>query len=166
MSAADEPAPPDKRDLLAAFDQVVDREREKAQAVSQPARLRRNSVAIIALGVISWGWLGYTWLARPTWLFAPDQAVARTPAEQEATLRFGMYLERERVLDYRDLNHRLPLNLGEAGDIEQGVDYNITGDSSFVLTGTSGRSSLMLSSSDNVLGFLASTGIKPPPRGQ
>lgn len=166
MSADDQPTPPDKRDLLAAFDQVVDREREKARAVSEPARLRRNSVAIILLCLISWGWLGYTWLARPAWLFAPNQDVARTPAEREVILRFGMYLEMERVRDYLDANHRLPITLTEAGDIEEGVEYAITGDSAFVLRGTAGTMTLRLSSTDNVQEFLKPTGMKPAPRGQ
>jgi hypothetical protein len=166
MSPTEEPTPPDKRDLLAAFDQVVDREREKARTVSEPARRRRNSLAIIALGVISWGWLGYTWLFKPAWLFAPDQSIAQTPAEREATLRFGMYLESERVRDYFDANRRLPMDLGEAGDLEQGVDYSISGDSSFVLTGTLGTATLRLSSDDDVQEFLKPAGMKPAPRGQ
>lgn len=166
MSPNDEPNAPDKRDLLAAYDQVVEREREKARTTDTPARRRRTSAAIVVLCVVSWGWLGYTWLARPAWLFAPDQGTPRTAAEQEATLRFGMYLEAERVRDHLELNHRLPESLGEAGDLEEGVEYQITGDSTFVLTGAMGATSLRLASSDDIQEFLKPTGMKPAPRGQ
>lgn len=166
MGETDKPNPAGKGELLAAFDKVVDREKEKIRTAQRPLLKRRTSVAVIVVCILAWGALGYTWLARPAWLFSADPALARTSTEKEATLRFGMYLETERVWDFVDKHQRLPVNLGEAGDVEEGVSYEITGDRAFVLTGTLGTTRLTLSSSDDVQAFLEMTGIKPARRGQ
>ena len=165
MNTANQPEPAEKRDLLKAFDQVVDREKAKARPAA-PARPRRSGIAIVLLAVLGWGGLGYIWVGKPAGLFPVDPALSRPPAEQEATLRFGMYLERERVHDYFDKHRRLPASLGDAGPVETGVEYAITGDSAFVLTGTMAGLTLQLSSSDAVQAFLEPTGMRPPPRGQ
>ncbi len=166
MPPPEKPRASGKNELLSAFDQVVDREKKKAGGVGLPPRVRRTSVAVIGLGVVAWGWLGYAWLSKPAWLFSPDQGGSRSVAEQEATLRFGMYLEAERVRDYFDANRRLPESLNDAGDVEEGMEYEIKGDSEFVITGTAGTTTLRLASGDNVQSFLESTGMKPALRGQ
>ncbi len=156
------PTPPsDKRDLLAAFDQVLDREQEKKVFSASPPPPTRTSYAVTILCVVAWGWLGYAWLARPAWLFPQELAAVPTPAEAEATMRFGMYLELERVFDYRAAHGRLPGALGEAGDVEEGVDYMRTGDTTFVLTGQLSGRTLRLESTDSREEFLRPAGLSP-----
>ncbi len=158
------PQPPEKRDLLAAFDQVLDREREKTVLAAAPPPPPRTSYAVTILCIAAWGWLGYAWLARPAWLFQREVAAAVTPAEAEATMRFGMYLELERVFDYRAAHGRLPGSLGDAGDVEEGVDYMRTGDTTFVLTGQLPGRTMRLESTESREEFLRPAGLTPSRR--
>jgi len=157
----EEPSPPDKGELLKAFDQVVDRERERAvERVSLPVQ-RRTHVVVAAICVLSWGALAYTWIGKPAWLFPPDPSANRTPAELETQLRFGLYLSRERVLDYWTEHRRLPATLADAGDVETGIEYTISGDSSFVVSAMLGDSLLTLNESQPADDLLKPTGINP-----
>ncbi len=157
-----DPARPDKRELLAAFDGVVNREREKAieSRRSLPVA-RRTHVAVLVVCLLSWGALVYTWLAKPAWLFPADPAASLTPGEREARLRFGMYLERERVLEFRATHHRLPASLAEAGDVEAGIEYAVRGDSTFVVSAMAGDILLTLDESQSADELLKPAGIAP-----
>jgi hypothetical protein len=157
----DDPAPPDKRELLEAFDQVVDRERERAvERGSLPMR-RRTHLLVAALCVLAWGALAYTWIGKPAWLFPTDPAANLSPAELDRQLRFGLYLSRERVLDYWVEHRRLPATLAEAGDVEAGVEYTISGDSTFVVSVLIRDSLLTLNESQPADDLLKPTGISP-----
>lgn len=165
MTSQEDPAPSEKRELLEAFDQVVNRERDRAvERVSLPMQ-RRTSLIVAALCVLSWGALAYAWIGKPAWLFSSDPAASRTPAELEAELRFGLYLSRERILDYRATHRRLPATLAEAGDVERGVEYTISGDSTFVVSVMLGDSLVTLNESQPADDLLEPTGIiAPKPR--
>ncbi len=161
MTDQEEPSPSDKRELLEAFDKVVDREREKAvERVSRPVQ-RRTHLVVVALCALSWGALAYTWIGKPAWLFPTGPAANRTPAELETQLRFGLYLSRERVLDYWAEHRRLPATLADAGDVETGIEYTISGDSSFVVSVMVGDSLLTLNESQPADDLLKPTGINP-----
>jgi hypothetical protein len=155
------PTEPGKRELLEAFDGVLNRERERAVESRSLPLARRTHPALIVICVLSWAALAYTWLGRPEWLFPGDPAANLSPAAREARLRFGMYLERERVLDYRASHHRLPGNLAEAGDVEEGIEYTVRGDSSFVVSALVRDSLLTLNESQNAEELLKPTGIRP-----
>lgn len=158
-SESGEPEPSDKRELLEAFDGVVTRERERARESNLRPVARRTHTAVLALCILSWGALAYTWLAKPAWLFPPDPAASRTPSEREARLRFGLYLERERVLEFRATHRRLPATLAEAGDVEEGIEYTVSGDSTFVVSAMVRDSLLTLNESQSADQLLKPVGI-------
>ncbi|NOT06934.1 MAG: hypothetical protein HOP28_01890 [Gemmatimonadales bacterium] len=151
----------DKRELLDAFDQVVERDRKLRTSGPVVAAVRRNKVWIGALCVVLWGWLAYTWLSKPAWLFQQDPASLMSVAEQENAMRFGLYLQRERVAEYVTANRRLPAALEDAGDVEQGVTYLPGSGTTFTLVGSVAGVELRLASGDSAEEFLKPTGIKP-----
>jgi hypothetical protein len=157
----DAPAASDKSQLLEAFDGVVNREREKAVQSRSLPMARRTHTAVLVLCIVAWGTLAYVWLAKPDWLFPPDPASQLSPAERESRLRFGMFLERERVLDFRATHGRLPANLAEAGDVEEGIDYTATGESTFVVSATVRDSVLTLNESERADELLKQAGVAP-----
>ncbi|HEV8197310.1 MAG TPA: hypothetical protein VGP87_11755 [Gemmatimonadales bacterium] len=157
----DDPVVPEKRELLEAFDGVVSREREKVLERRSLPVARRTHAAVIVVCVLSWGALAYTWLARPAWLFPPDPATRLTPSQRESRLRFGMYLERERVLDFWATHKRLPRSLEEVGDVEAGIDYAVRGDSTFVVSALVRDSVLTLDESQSADELLRPAGLKP-----
>jgi hypothetical protein len=156
-----DPAPPRKGELLDAFDGVVNRERERALERRSLPVARRTHAAMIVVCVLAWGALAYTWLVQPEWLFPTNQSTALSPRERESRLRFAMYLERERVLDYLATHRRLPASLAEAGDVEEGVEYAVLGDSTFVVSATVRDSLLTLNESQPAEELLRPTGIAP-----
>lgn len=158
---AGDPTPAGKHELLAAFDGVVAREREKTIESRSLPVARRTHLLVLGLCILSWGALTYTWLAKPAWLFPQDQAAGLTPAEREARLRFGMYLERERVLDFRATHHRLPASLAEAGDVEEGIEYMVSGESTFVVSAMVRDSLLTLNESQSAEELLKPAGLTP-----
>lgn len=157
---AGQPASPDKRQLLEAFDGVVNRERVKALESRSLPLARRTHGIMLVVCVLAWGALAYVWLAKPAWLFPGDAAASLSPAEKETRLRFGMYLERERVLDFRKRYHRLPSALAEAGSVEAGIEYSKSGDSTFVVSAMVHDSLLTLNESQNADELLRPTGIR------
>lgn len=156
-----DPAPPDKRQLLEAFDGVVSREREIAVERRSLPPIRKTHAAVVLACVLCWGALAYTWLGKPEWLFPDDQSGRLTPSQQEARLRFAIYLERERVLDFRAIHRRLPASLAEAGDVEEGVEYLVSGDSTFVVSALVGDSLLTLNESERADQLLKPAGLAP-----
>lgn len=156
-----DPLPNDKRELLEAFEGVVSREREKIVASRSLPMARRTHVLVLILCALSWFSLAYVWLARPQWLFPDDPTAALGPAEREARQRFAIYLERERVLDFRATHHRLPSSLAEAGDVEAGVDYAVSGDSTFVVSAMIRDSLLTLNESQAADDLLKPAGLSP-----
>ncbi len=156
-----DPTPTDKQQLLEAFEGVVSREREKAVERRSLPVARRTHVVVLVACILSWGALAYIWLARPEWLFPGNPAAGLAPAEREARLRFAIYLERERVLDFRASHHRLPSSLAEAGDVEAGVEYAVSGDSTFVVSAVVRDSLLTLNESQAADDLLKPAGLVP-----
>ena len=72
-----------------------------------------------------------------------------------------MYLERERVLDYLSSHRRLPRSLAEAGDVEAGVEYTVSGESTFVVSAMVGDTLLTLNESQPADELLKPAGISP-----
>jgi hypothetical protein len=164
VSDSDAAEPGDKRELVEAFDKVVNRERERVVESASVPQARRTGAIVVVLCVLAWGGLAYTWFAKPAWLFPPDPSKTVTPQQREAALRFGIYLERERVLLFLKRHGHLPKTLAEAGVVEEGVEYVVSGDSTFVVTGGIGNQQFRLNESESAEELLQGTGVKPPAR--
>ncbi len=147
--------PADNPELVAAYQEVVERYRGTPQplldrvVVEPPAPVRRTRPWVAGLGVLGILFLGYLWGTRPAWLFNTDQSAPRSTAQEDQSLRLGLYLEYHRVMEYRQANGKVPAALEEAGDVEEGVGYLPTGDSTFRLTAANERLTLELDQSDN-----------------
>ena len=164
----DDSTPPHKEQLVDAYLGVVESTAQASAETSQvdpprPWRTHRLVPIVLVLGV---GILGYIWLGKPAWLFEPDAPSVSTPAQQQATLRFGLYLQAERVREFLRENGRLPENLEETGEVEDGVSYRKTGDTTFVVTASLDTTVLTLSSTESAANFLKSTEIRIAPTGQ
>ena len=145
--------PADNPELVAAYQQVVERYRGRSPTdltpPDPPLRIGRTRPWLAALGVFATLALAYVWGIRPDWLFSRDATPTLAPAEEDASLRRGLYLEYHRVMEYRRSNGRVPGALDEAGDVEEGVEYVATGDTTFQLTASNERLTLELRQSDD-----------------
>lgn len=92
---------------------------------------------VFALLIIA-GWL---------WLMPPEPLRMNPPdpqpvAQEEAALRFAMYLQAQRILAYRQEAGRLPLTLETAGPPLPGMEYTLLQDGLYQLTGSTDRLTL------------------------
>jgi len=143
--------------LEEAVRDAVARQQAK-NATEQEAALRpikRNQGILVAVLLASWALIGWIWIARPPLIFGPaPEDLAPSPAWREASLRFGLTLQRGRIEEYRAQNGRLPPTLEDAGEVEEGITWE-RADSTFTLTGTDGDLRLVLTdrmAADSFLG--------------
>lgn len=104
-----------------------------ASGVSGAAH-RLKVVALLGLIVVT-VWL---WVLPPPWLIPPAPA-GPSAAEQEAGLRFGVYLQAQRIRVYELEHGVLPRTLDAAGPTIPGVTYEVVGDGVYELTGETDR---------------------------
>lgn len=95
----------------------------------------------------------YIWIGRPTWIVG-DSLEPATALEAEGILRFRMYVQGQRIENYRRQNGVLPARLEETGTPIEGMRYQQTGPESWELLGVSGPVSLILRSSQPMAEFL------------
>jgi hypothetical protein len=114
------------------------------------------------------GWLAAalgTWLV-VAWLLVATPAIARGPedrpwqptvAQREASLRYGLWLARDRVEGFRREHGRLPSFLAEAGVADPSVTLLVEGERQYTLEGRDGPMRLSLESTMAADSFLGSS---------
>jgi hypothetical protein len=145
--------PADNAELVAAYQEVLDRYGGRRRpdpgdpVPASPPVVVRTRRWVAALGILALLGFGYVWGLRPDWLFSRDVVRTLSPEEEDRTLRLGLYLQHHRVMEYRRTRGKVPAALPEAGDVEEGVEYLPTGDSTFQLRASNERLSLELDQS-------------------
>lgn len=122
-------------DRYEALLEVLEQQAERADAEDRrPRRGDRSSrwkvSALVALLALT-AWL---WILPPAWLVPPPPAPPPI-AEQEAALRFGMYLQAQRIRAFQLREGALPVTLEEAGEPLPGMSYVLVAPGVYELTG-------------------------------
>lgn len=110
----------------------IDRERERRQR--RPSDRRVPGWLAVVLGLVA-VWL---WVLPPPFLSVNEPA-PRSPADEEAALRFAVYVQAQRIQEFRNRSGRLPESLDEVGPPLQDMDYVRLAPGLYQLTGTTGR---------------------------
>jgi len=140
------PAPsgqPDRRALLEAYQNLVRSEHDKrlSEPGLQPEVPSGNGFWItMVLAIVA---LASLLVVQPGWLFT--QPVPETPAVSDASLRVRMYVEIERINQFRSDSGHLPPTLAEAHVPEDGLTYQVQ-DGQYTLTGVNGSLGLAYTS--------------------
>jgi hypothetical protein len=143
---------PDRRALLQAFKDVVQSEREKKGDEGRPgSQARPIYVVVMSVVLIS---LIALLVTRPAWLF--PRPPEETPAVREASLRVRMYVEIERIEQFRSANGQYPASLLEAGGDTTGLSYT-TGPTGYTLTGQNGGITATFAAGSNPREFLGNS---------
>jgi hypothetical protein len=124
--------------------------RKSARVATPPSR------TLVLFSLLLWVFIAWIWSTRPAFLFGEPARKVSSPAVDEATLRFALYLERGRVEAYVRRTGQLPANLGATGTVEEGVAFLRTSDG-YHLIGRRGASELQLSSRMNADSFLGNS---------
>lgn len=151
------PAPPpgshDRRALLQAYQDVVRTEHDKRTTQPVPELPQSRAPFWIAMGLLIAA-LTAILVVQPAWLFPkPPQESSEL---QTASLRVRMYVEIDRIEQFRSANGRLPATLTEAGADTSGLRYNAGGDS-YSLEGTNRNVTLTYTSSQSPKDFLGNS---------
>jgi hypothetical protein len=143
--------------VAAVLKHAAERE-EAAHKKSTPKKQPRWMLPVgIQLAVLA----VYLLISPPAWVVvhpieAPDPAVA------EQSLRVAMYMQSQRIEDWRIKNGRLPTTLAEIGaSVTPGVEYQIVGTNQYRLVGTNGpEASLVYDSTESPDDFLGDAAAK------
>jgi hypothetical protein len=136
---AGEPAPrpssaAERKRLIDQYEQTKRSEAER-HAVEQQQALRRKRLTrplgLVLLLVI----LVYLSVTPPSWLI-PAAPPAPTLAEQEASIRFAIYLQAQQLEHFRATRGRLPSSLAEAGQPLPDISYTVLAGTTYQLRST------------------------------
>lgn len=116
----------------AARSESEDRTSRPSGAGGGAPRLKLAALLVLIAVTV---WL---WVLPPPWLIAPAPA-GPSAAEQEAGLRFGVYLQAQRIRVYELEHGVLPRTLDAAGPTIPGLTYELVGEGVYELTGETDR---------------------------
>lgn len=112
-----------QRKLAEAKEAVVaQHQRPSSPPAAKPRRGLPQRAALLAL-VVVWAGLGWVWVAQPAAIFGPGAPRIPTESERDALARHALYLQRARIEQFRAERGRLPRELSETGEVEEGVTY-------------------------------------------
>jgi hypothetical protein len=140
--------------LEAAVRDVVASTPEPPRGASRtPQSDRASRRPLVLVLMLVWSLIGWIWSTKPAFLFGAQRVVMESPAVEEATLRFALYLQRNRVDAFVRRNGQLPNALAAAGPTEAGVTLIRTSDG-YELLGERGATRLRLGSRMSADSFL------------
>lgn len=120
--------------LLEVLEQQAERaSHEPGAPVRSHGGRWRGIVLAVLVGVTAW-----VWIAPPAWLVPPGPGPAPIE-EEEAALRFRMYLQAQRIRSFELSRGRLPATLEEAGEAAEGLEYELVAPGIYALTGETER---------------------------
>lgn len=132
-------------DRYEALLEVLEHEKTQAarsQALEEAERQRqkesRGPYWPVAVLLVITAWL---WLFPPAFL-RMDPPPPQPLAQEEAALRFTMYVQAQRIKAFREANGRLPETLDEAGPPLPGMRYTVLHEDLYQLTGQTDRVTL------------------------
>ena len=130
---------PDRRALLQAYQDLVRSEKEKQGRPVPVERPVGTRLQVLVPLLLLLGGLTATLVLRPAWFFIP--APVESAPLRDARLRVLMYLQIDRIEQFRSSQGRLPSSLSEAGADTAGLRYTPSS-SSYSVTGSAGGASI------------------------
>lgn len=128
--------------LLEVLEQQADRA-QREEKTQRGSGLPAGSIVLLVLVLLT----AWVWIIPPAWLVSPPPAPVPVQ-EEEAALRFGMYLQAQRIRAFELAHGALPESLAEAGPSLPGMRYVIVEDGIYELSGSTDRVRLTYRSSD------------------
>ena len=142
-----------KQELVEAYRQVINAEVEKRQKVkaerNAPPKPQYGRLAMAILMPVTAVWM---WVAPQPWLDEKPQQPSR--GVMEASLRLTMYLEAQRLEQFKTDSGYYPDKLSRIGYVPEGLTYKLVGPTRYLLRGVNGPVSVGLESGTVLATFL------------
>lgn len=133
----------------------VHKETTGPQGVGKGSSVNR-SVVLAAVCVPLLAFCVYSWVARPEFLWGPKSGPL--PAvQQEANVRFAMFLLAQRIQAYRAAQGHYPATLGELGETVPGVTYSLGNDGVFQIRASENGKAIEYRSDQSLNAFLGNS---------
>ena len=121
--------------LLEVLEKQAEQAKERGGRPPEQGGSSRLKIGLLVVLLAVTAWL---WIMPPAWLVPPPPP-PQPIQQEEAALRFTMYLQAQRVRAYQLEHGSLPETLAEAGQAIPGVDYVLLGPGLYELTGSTDR---------------------------
>lgn len=126
-----------KRALLDALQESYQAEQEKQKDEPPPPPVKTRPAYVGVVTVLIAAGLA-TMVSKPAWLVTPPRP-PESAERQDASIRVVVYMQAEKIFNFRARKNRLPNTLAEAGGIfPTTVQYRKIDESRFELIGTNG----------------------------
>lgn len=154
------PVPPqpssagERQKLIAEYEESLrsaSAQRVAARADGERRRSRRRFLGLLALVVL----LVYLAFLPPAW-FQPAPLPVPTAEHNEAGNRMAIFLEVQRIEQFRAKTGRLPTTLDEAGEPLPGLQYQVRSDGGYTVSAP-GQPGLQYRSGEDMGAFLGSS---------
>ena len=165
MAGAPPPRPSsvsERKKLIEEYEQTKRSEAERQSTERVQEIRRKKTFRLTALGVVLAIALVLAF-APPAWVLPPSPPTPST-AEQEASVRFAIFLQAQQIEQFRGTRGRLPATLEEAGQPVPGVVYLVNSGSTYQLRSISDQA-IAYNSTDSLYAFLGQsmTQLGPSP---
>ena len=152
------PQPGSDLERALALRDVMDHAVKVQREITAPKRVgesRARLAVLLVLCVVLLGAAGYSWFARPEFIWGPRVQVS--PLRREADVRFAMFLLAQRLDAQRAADGALPKTLAAIGEGASGIGYRVLSDSAFELTADLAGRNIVLRSTDSRERFLGNS---------
>lgn len=143
---------PEKRALIDAYDSVMRADATRRASRTAGSMRRTRPVSWIVFTVLIAGVAGLA-ILRPD-VLRPDTALHEPPELREASLRFAMGIQIERIAKYQRTHGNLPLTLPDAGPVLPGATYRPLPSGRYELDAVNGAASLTYTSDTPLRQFM------------
>jgi len=144
----------EQAEALAAVGAVMEREESKAAAIAAKAKLKRREAPLKLILLTSLIALNfYAWIGNPPWL-QPHVPPMPDVDYYAASWKLAVYLQRQRIEEYRITKGHLPAVAAQAGPPVKGVQYVPLQTKDYELSAGDGAKRFVYHSTDSLSVFV------------
>lgn len=142
-----------------AVAEVLKHAAEREEAAQQKEPRKAHPKWMLPLGINLGVFAVYLLIAPPAWIIV-DPIEGPPEAERVEGMRRAIFLQAQRIEQYRIENGELPLSLEDAGSPIPGVEYTVQGPALYTLVGAVGDETVTYDSTQSIIEWVGGAADK------